>query len=158
MMETLMEVAKAIADTYDTHLPYAELLLVGGSVARGRADEDSDLELNVLWKNPPSDDDRLKPIGVHKGTLLEFYPFEENEWSESYEINGLKIEMSHYLTEYAMQTIEDVLVQYDPAIDKQWLISSIQDGIALGNEEWFHHLQQRVMCYPEVEKRDDRPF
>lgn len=64
--------------------PKVEAIILAGSVSRNWHDENSDIELHILWSIPPEDEDRQAPIQHAEGNILSYYPYEEEEWSESY--------------------------------------------------------------------------
>ena len=63
-----MAVARRVAGTY-TGNPSIAALAVAGSVGAGLADRFSDLELDCYWVRPPTDADRLRPVGAVGGSL-----------------------------------------------------------------------------------------
>ncbi len=100
--------------------------------------------------NAPEDEDRKGPINYIGGTILSYHPYEEEEWSETYLTKeGIKLEISNFLTETVEKVIEDVVVQYDISYEKQCIVSSIHDGASLYGEEKVHELKDRVLAYPE---------
>src|SRR5688572_7352690 len=94
--EWRLEVAKRAAALYAKN-PKLAALVVAGSVGRGWADEWSDIELDLFWKHPPTDDDRTSVIEALQGEIVSFYALEEEEWSDAYLVDGLKFEISGFL-------------------------------------------------------------
>ena len=47
--------------------PKVEAIILAGSVARKLEDEHSDIELHILWSEPPEDEDRRAPINSIDG-------------------------------------------------------------------------------------------
>ncbi|KMJ59862.1 cytoplasmic protein [Bacillus sp. LL01] len=126
-----------------------EAILLAGSVAQGWEDEFSDIELHLFWKEPPMDWERRGPILSVKGEILTFHPYEDEEWSESYLTGeGIKMEISNFLSSTINRTVNDVVVKYNPCYDKQCLVSSIHDGIALHGERIIHAFKNGVVNYP----------
>lgn len=71
---------------------------VGGSVARGIADEFSDLELCFVWKDVPKDSDRKKIIDVFQGTpFVDWQPWSESTQSveDNIYVDGFQIDIWH---------------------------------------------------------------
>ena len=90
--------------------PKVEAIILAGSVARKLEDEHSDIELHILWSMPPEDEDRKEPINYIGGTILSYHPYEEEEWSETYLTKeGIKLEISNFLTETVEKVISDVV-------------------------------------------------
>ncbi len=79
----LKEKAIEMAEIYRGN-PKVEAIILAGSVARKLEDEHSDIELHILWSEPPEDEDRRAPINRIDGTILSYHPYEEEEWSETY--------------------------------------------------------------------------
>ena len=129
--------------------PKVEAVLLGGSVSRNWDDEYSDIELFVFWKEGPTDVDRKFPINSVNGTVIDFHPFEEEEWSETYVTDGVKLEISNFLTSTIQNIINDVILGFDTDLDKQCLISTVYDGIPLYGEEIISNLKKKVEVYPK---------
>ncbi|MFP3886637.1 DUF4037 domain-containing protein [Priestia filamentosa] len=140
--------AAEISNLYKKN-PKVEAVLLGGSVSRNWHDEFSDIELSVLWKEDPIDEERKEPIPVLKGTIIEFHPYEEEEWSESYTTQGVKIEISNFLTQTVKNTIYDVVKMFDTNLEKQCLVASIHDGIPLYGKDVVNNLKKTVKVYPK---------
>ncbi|MDN7244118.1 DUF4037 domain-containing protein [Planococcus shenhongbingii] len=143
----LKELAKEIADVY-MHNPKIESVMLGGSVARNLSDEFSDIELFIFWRESPTDEDRKEPIEKLGGNILDFHPFEDEEWSETYTVQNVKLEISSFLLNTAFQYSEDVTLKYDTDLEKQVLLSSIDDGIPLGGEKALFELKGKIKLYP----------
>ncbi|MDT3497629.1 DUF4037 domain-containing protein [Bacillus toyonensis] len=127
-----------------------EAIILAGSVARKLEDEHSDIELHILWSEPPEDEDRKEPINHIGGKILSYYPYEEEEWSETYLTKeGIKLEISNFLTVTVEKVISEVVEQYDINYEKQCIVSSVHDGVSLYGEEKVNELKGRVALYPE---------
>ena len=74
-------IASDIANIYERN-PKVEAVLLGGSVSRNWHDEYSDIELFVFWKGVPTDEERKGPIVDLNGNIIDFHPYEEEEWSD----------------------------------------------------------------------------
>ncbi|MED1383317.1 cytoplasmic protein [Bacillus mycoides] len=127
-----------------------EAIILAGSVARKLEDEHSDIELHILWSEPPEDEERLGPINNIGGTILSYHPYEDEEWSETYLTKeGIKLEISNFLTLTVEKIISEVIEQYDTNYEKQCIVSSVHDGVSLYGEVKVHALKDRVEAYPE---------
>ena len=126
-----------------------DAILLAGSVAMGWEDEFSDIELHIIWKEAPTDEDRKGPIRSVEGSILTFHPYEDEEWSESYLTHeGVKLEISSFLTSTIQSHIEDVVVESDVSFDKQCLIASIQNGVGLYGHSVIDEFKKSVVKYP----------
>jgi len=129
--------------------PKVEAVLLGGSVSRNWNDEYSDIELFIFWKEAPTELDRKSSISAVNGRIIDFHPYEEEEWSETYVANGIKLEISNFLTSTIQNIIHDVIVGYDTDLDKQCLVAAVYDGISLYGNELLNELKKKVEVYPK---------
>ncbi|MYL36935.1 DUF4037 domain-containing protein [Halobacillus litoralis] len=128
-----------------------EAVILAGSVSRKVDDHHSDVELHVLWKEPPKDQDRMDPVNKGKNTLHTFYPYEDGEWSETYrDKNGVKFEISSFLTTTITEVTADVKEKLDTSYEKQCLLAAIQDGEALYGHPLVGRLKQDLAVYPHA--------
>ncbi|MEK4706681.1 MULTISPECIES: DUF4037 domain-containing protein [Bacillus] len=145
----LKEKAIKMSEIYRQN-PKVEAIILAGSVARKLEDEHSDIELHILWSAPPEDEDRQGPINNIGGTILSYHPYEEEEWSETYLTKeGIKLEISNFLTVTVEKVISEVIEQHDINYEKQCIVSSVHDGVSLYGEVKVHALKDRVEAYPE---------
>lgn len=145
----LKEKAIEMSEIYRRN-PKVEAIILAGSVARKLEDEHSDIELHILWSTPPEDEDRKGPINYIGGTILSYHLYEEEEWSETYLTKeGIKLEISNFLTETVEKVIADVVGQYDISYEKQCIVSSVHDSVSLYGEEKVNELKEKVVAYPE---------
>lgn len=145
----LKEKAIEMSEIYRKN-PKVEAIILAGSVARKLEDEHSDIELHILWSTPPEDEDRRAPIYHIDGKILSYHPYEEEEWSETYLTKeGIKLEISNFLTETVEKVISDVVDQYDINYEKQCIVSSIHDGVSLYGEGKVNELKEKVAAYPD---------
>lgn len=137
----LREKAIEMSEIYRKN-PKIEAIILAGSVARKLEDEHSDIELHILWSEPPEDEDRKEPINHIGGKILSYYPYEEEEWSETYLTKeGIKLEISNFLTVTVEKIISEVVERYDINYEKQCIVSSIHDGVSLYGEVKVHTLK-----------------
>ncbi|MEC5425795.1 DUF4037 domain-containing protein [Virgibacillus sp. C22-A2] len=144
----LKSLASEISKVYMQN-PKVEAVLLGGSVARNWNDDYSDIELFVFWRESPTEQDRKLSIHTVNGKIIDFHPYEEEEWSETYITQEVKLEISNFLTQTIYKIINDVIVKYETDLDKQCLVASVNDGISLGGEEMISQLKEKVKVYPK---------
>jgi hypothetical protein len=153
---------RAIAERLSA--PYAQnakvaAIILGGSVARGHADRFSDIELGVFWHEPPTDTDRQTAFQQQGVDLVSMYPYAaaESVWEDDLMIgraapdlrnSGVLVEVVHYTTAFIEQTLEAVLVHYDPSEVRQNLIAGLLDGIPLYGESLVAGWKVRARDYP----------
>jgi hypothetical protein len=122
---------------------------IGGSVSRDWQDAYSDIEIFVLWESAPTDADRTRPIKAQDGRIIDFFPYEEEEWSETYISQGVKLEISNFLTSTIDKLLDDVVLAFDTDLNKQCLAASVLDGIAGSDNQILQTLKAKVHTYPD---------
>ncbi|MRX72117.1 DUF4037 domain-containing protein [Bacillus lacus] len=140
--------AKRAASIYQENSK-VEAVLLGGSVSRNWHDSFSDIELFIFWKQPPSAQDRKAPIEKMGGKMIDFHPYEDEEWSETYLTQGVKLEISNFLTTHIHKILDDVVLSYETDLDKQCIAAAIHDGVSLSGEEVLRILKNKVSEYPK---------
>lgn len=143
-----LEKGKQIAALYAKN-PKLAALAVAGSVGRGWADEWSDVELDLFWREPPTDADRKSVIEAFNGTIEYYFPLEEFEWSDAYFADGLKIEVSGFLATTIDEFIHAVIDEFDTDTDKQLRFAALQNSIPLYGEIQVHAWRAKLARYPD---------
>jgi hypothetical protein len=135
--------------------------LLGGSAARGHADRFSDLELGVVWRTPPTEDDRRGAIEAADGDLVRLYPVEETEtgpfWSDAWKagrrggspFSGVEVDMVHCLDATVERTLRAVVDECDPDPSKQLFVGGVLHGIALYGEDRLEPWRESASRYPD---------
>jgi predicted nucleotidyltransferase len=150
------ELAREVARAYASN-PSAAAVVLGGSVARGHADEYSDIELSVIWREAPSEADRAGAIAAAQGDLVWLYPLEDGVWSDAWKVGrrddvpftGIEVDMSHYLVETVERVLRDVVERCDQNPTKQLGVGGILNGIALHGAALVAGWQERAASYPD---------
>ncbi|MCB0206921.1 MAG: hypothetical protein KDH89_19055, partial [Anaerolineae bacterium] len=148
--EMAADVARAYAADSDV-----SAVVLAGSVARGWADQHSDIELDVYWRRPPRDAQRRAALAragavVHvdwatppdeaafrallvqqRGQLSQIWPYEDFEWSEHFYVDGVNIGVSAFLAETLEQWIDDVVEHCDINDDKHMRLAAMQQAVPL---------------------------
>ncbi len=143
-----LEKGKRVAALYAQN-PKLRALVVAGSVGRGWADEWSDIELDLFWNEPPTDDDRKSVIEALHGTIEYYFPLEGFEWSDAYFVDGLKVEVSSFLAATIDDFIRAALEQYDTDVDKQLRFAALQNSIPLHGAEQIAAWRVTLANYPD---------
>lgn len=145
---TLKQKAIDMANIYRMN-PKVEAILLAGSVALGWEDDFSDIELHIFWNEAPTERERMAPIQSVQGKILAFHPYEDNEWSESYVTkDGIKLEISNFLTVTINSFIQQVVVGFDTNTDKQCLLASIVDGEGIVGKKLIQEFKRKSSLYP----------
>ena len=128
--------------------PKVAAALIGGSVARGLADSSSDIELDVYWSSAPTTTDREAAVeGAGLGRV--YAEEDENEWADGLLVDGVKIDVSGFVT----ATIDDYLdraLDGDTEAELQVRVTALRDGIPLYGHDLIDAWRDRVADYPEA--------
>ncbi len=143
-----LEKGKHVAALYAQN-PKLCALVVAGSVARDWADEWSDIELDLFWNEPPTDEDRKSVIEAFNGTIEYYFPLEGDEWSDAYFLDGLKFEISSFLVTTIDEYIRAVMARYDIDTDKQLRFAALQNSIPLHGAEQVEIWRAKLALYPD---------
>lgn len=147
-MANLKKKAERIAKLYAEN-PNVDAVLLGGSVSRGWQDAYSDIELLVFWKQAPKDEERKQPILESHGMIIDFHPLEEEEWSETYITQGIKLEISNFLTTSIHRFLNDTLRSFDTDPETQCITAAIDHGRALSGEDTIAEMKKQTATYPD---------
>ncbi|HET8988296.1 MAG TPA: hypothetical protein VFN43_07270 [Humibacillus sp.] len=141
-----LEIAQRAARAYEANDDVAAVL-VAGSVARGLADDASDIELDVYWTRPPRVSDREAAIEGAGWTRV-YAEEDEHEWADGLMVDGVKIDVSGFVT----STIDDYLGrarQGDTEAELQVRITALLHGVALHGAAVIEAWRARCLPYPE---------
>jgi hypothetical protein len=152
-------IARDIAPLYADN-PAVAAVIVGGSSARGHADQYSDIELGVFWHTPPTDAERQIVVDRAGADLVALYPYDAHEevWCDDYMIgraapdapkSGILIEAVHYTTDFMNRVLEQVLEHHNPEELQQNLIAGVLDAVPAHGSALIQQWQNRARHYPE---------
>jgi hypothetical protein len=146
-----LELAQRIAPGYSQN-PKVAVVVVAGSVGRGKADRFSDIEIDVYWHEPPTDEDRRRPIARVNGDIKIFWSYseEEEEWGEEYTVGGVSIGISSFLVSTMDRFIADVVERGDASVLKQMRLAAIQHAIPLHGEAQAQRWREKAAAYPRA--------
>lgn len=142
-----LELARRIAPFY-ARQPAVQVVEVGGSVSRGCADRYSDIEIGVFWAAPPTDEIRQGVADQANGTDFRSFGFAEDEWSEEFLVQGVKIDVSHRLVRSMESLLEDVIDRYETDVAKQGLISAVEHAVPISGAALLTQWQAKAKPYP----------
>jgi hypothetical protein len=140
--------AEIVAPAYAANPKVAGVLLAG-SVARGIADEFSDIEIDIYWHTPPTDEDRTTPI-EQSGWGVVYRHVDENEWADGILVEGVKVDTSQFLVSTIDRYLDDALVRGDTEPECQVRITAIQHGRPLHGAELIERWRARAAVYPDL--------
>ncbi|WP_157932314.1 DUF4037 domain-containing protein [Mycobacteroides abscessus] len=141
-----LRIAERVAAGYRAD-PQVAVVLVAGSVARGLADELSDIELDIYWSSAPSDGQRTAAMESADWEWL-YTEVDEHEWADGIMADGVKIDVSGFTIATIDSYISRVLAgDTDPEL--QVRVTALRDGHVLHGIEVVDAWRQQVAKYPE---------
>lgn len=141
--------AQQIAPHYRAN-PKVLAVLVEGSVARGDADRSSDVDLAVVWAEPPTALERRDIVTHAGGSYRRPWPAHRTAagWSERFEIDGLPIDVRHVTVKATEGILAAVLEHADPRLAKQQHLAALRSALPLVNPALITRWQQQAAAYP----------
>ena len=131
--------------------PKVAAVVVAGSVALGYADRFSDLDLAVFWSLTPTEKERGAIIKRAGGRHAQLVPFLEGEacGMDTYEVDGIAIDVQHMDEEATRRILTYVLDRFDPSLSKQRHLAILLSALPLADPsavltDW----QSRAQVYP----------
>ena len=126
-------------------------VVLAGSLGRGRDDVFSDVELDVYWARPPTDDQRREPAAALGGEITRLWPYDADdaEWSEEVRVLGVDVTVSGFHADEIDRWIASPADPSGPNLLRQLRISAILEGTVLYGEPvvaaW-----RRAAAYPRI--------
>ena len=132
--------------------PYADnpavaAVLLAGSVARGLADAFSDIELDIYWRRPPSDEERIATV-EGAGWERVYAEEDEHEWADGYRIDGVKVDAGNFLTSTIDEYLTAALEHADTEPELQVRITALLQGQPLHGVRLIGAWRDRCATYP----------
>ena len=143
-----MELARRIAPIYATN-PLVRMIAVGGSAARGWADEYSDIDMMVYCEKADADwlaDPPIVAEGCSRITFREVLP---GVFLEQYMIGDLKIDIAHLPLEWAREVVDTVIVKHDMSGLGDEMLGGFMTAVVLYGEELYEEWRSRIAEYPD---------
>ena len=145
-IERRRAIARRAAEAYIAN-PAVAAVLLAGSVARGLADELSDIELDIYWRRPPSDEERIATV-EGAGWERVYAEEDEHEWADGYRIDGVKLDAGNFVTSTIDSYLTAALEDADTEPELQVRITALLHGKALYGEPLIDAWRQRCAAYP----------
>lgn len=146
-LELRKELAWRISQSFAKN-PKAKVVMIAGSVGRGQADAYSDIEIDVYWSHPPSEEERRVAIEDSGASLLSLYPFEQDEWSEEAEIARVRVQTSTFLVVTMEGYLSEVIEHYSTNSLAQIRIAAVQQGVPVVGVEMVEKWRDKAARYP----------
>lgn len=148
----LLRLAERILVPY-RRLPGACAGMVTGSVAKGLADHDSDLDLMLYYEESLPDEESLAAIRRAHGAA-------ERTWclgdraagsiAEAYDVGGVEVQIAHSTIAAWEAEMDEVLVKLDCDTPLQKALEGTLAGRAIFGAPWIERWQRRAAAYPDA--------
>jgi len=144
---TRLAIAERVAVAYRAD-PAVAAVLVAGSVARGLADDLSDIELDVYWSRPPTPEQRSAAV-EGAGWERVYDEVDEHEWADGLSADGVKVDVSGFTTS-TIEAYLDAALDGDTEPELQVRVTALRDGRPLHGRDLVERWRRRVEVYPEA--------
>jgi predicted nucleotidyltransferase len=122
-------------------------IIIAGSVARGYADQYSDVEIPIFWDELPDDATRHAIVAALNASFL--YAYDGPAREDQLLINGLQVDLWHISMAHQEATIKAVLVDHRLDLGSLNALDTIRSCIPLYGPEIIRAWKQRAAAYPE---------
>lgn len=153
--------------------PKVAATALGGSVARGWADQHSDIEVFVFWAQAPTDEERVAAVSrsgggidvdwstadadqkwasaffATSGRVSELWPLEDDEWSEHYYLDKTHVGVNGFLVSMIDDWV-DGLVVGNPNDAAEMVAATIIDRAHVTGEDLLLRWARKLEPYPEL--------
>lgn len=154
-----LRLARELARIY-TADPRVMAVMAGGSVARGCADEYSDVEIGVFWDTPPSDEDRRDAARLMGGEVWKFDPSGGDRASEHIGLSEATVGSRRYpgtamvspvhiTVDTAEEWIGALVDDLDTAPRKYELAAAIRYGDPVYGHDLLRRWQEKAASFPD---------
>lgn len=145
-----VKVGAQVAEYY-AELPEVAGVVLGGSVARGIADSNSDLDLFVFCHDYPSERFRSEVVAGLQG---EGWKQHDNQLDrgilrDCFHGAGHRVDIEHVRVNSCESAIEDVMCRHDTDREKQGLLGGLLDSLSLHDTGIVEKWKSRISRYPD---------
>ncbi len=155
-----LALAQRIAAAY-ARQPNAQVVMVAGSVGRGRADHYSDIEIDVYYARPPTEQERIAAVEACSG-VVEALAEDDDEWEEQMLLDGFHAASSTFLIATMERYLMEVVDRAEIAPAAQVRLSSLQHAIPVKGHEQVELWRSKAARYPDelvyAMLRENLPF
>ncbi len=141
-----IELAKQICEKVKA-IEGVKAIVIGGSVARGYADEYSDLELPIFWDKLP--DENARKLIVKELNAEYFYPYNYEANEDNVIANGFRIDLWHLTVDDEENAIKNVIIDLKTDFGYSNAMDTIRACIPLFGEETVYSWKKRAEEYPK---------
>jgi hypothetical protein len=139
--------AERIAAAYAAD-PNAQVVMIAGSVGRGRADRFSDIEVDVYYDRAPTTEERIGAVG-RCGATVELLDEDPDEWEEQMLIDGFHAATSTFLMSTMERYLAEVVERCEIAPSAQTRLYSLQHAVTVKGADVVERWRAKAAHYPE---------
>lgn len=142
--------AERIAELCREHLG-AKVALITGSVAKGRADAASDVDMTVYYDVPPTMQglEKVRAIVGGSDRIFTLGDLDEGDFAEFYYVDGIKHDIVHGQPSSLERDLADVLEKHQAESPYQKILSGLLDSKAFYGQEILDRWQAMARNYPD---------
>lgn len=130
--------------------PNVKAIVVTGSVALSYADEYSDIDTLVLYKNKLSQSEFNKIVNKAKSSGGDFYGGDiENGFAVYQYIEGIRCDFAHGYISFTEKLIKEMSGSPDNDMIKQLLVFGFINSICLFGDNWVDKWKEKASRYPD---------
>lgn len=131
--------------------PRVRSVLLTGSVARGIADDHSDVDTIVFWDTPPDDAEMRTMIAAAQATGGDFHLGTAEEGFALYHfVDGIRCDFGHGSVADHERQMTAVLEHADTDLEHHLLASGFLIGVPLHGDAWIAGWMERLRRFPEA--------
>ena len=142
-----LDIARRLAEFFAPN-PKVEAAVVGGSVARGIADADSDLDSLYFCSELPTQEELEAIAAKTPGKNWLFNPGKGGIGVEC-RIGRARVEVAHVLTQRMEDQLADVVERFDTDPAKHKSVGGMLDAVPLYGEARVRRWQEKAAAYPD---------
>ena len=145
-----LDLARRIVEVYASN---PDLVGAGccGSVARGTADDHSDLDLYFFWKRPQRDAFETAPLDAIGGRRFTYTGIDENgDGLEQLFVDGIKIDIAHELPSLQEDLTREVVEQLEISAEGFKNLAAMSELVSLHGDAQIGRLRDQALAYPEA--------
>lgn len=127
--------------------PKVRAVQVAGSTGRGTADRYSDLEVDIYWSAPPSEEERRAAV-ARAGAVLLGLDEDPDEWEEQMDFGGFHAATSMFLVATMERYLTTVLDEHHPDPSAQMRLYSLLHAQTVLGADLIAQWRARAATYP----------
>ncbi len=122
-----------------------------GSVARGTADDQSDLDLYLFWKRPQRDAFETAPTESIGGRRFIFTGIDENgDGLEQIFVEDTKVDIAHELLSSQDELTREVVQRHEISVEGFKNLAAMSELVPLRGDSEIKRLRDQALAYPEA--------